>query len=170
MVGEFGGATARKDGDDMAARNEIVFFAELTAIFSGSNGANERVADEFGGDSGVTKKLLFEGEDTEGFFESPGDELGAPGPPGPELRANVVDIANATRFEFARKAKMETREIGEYGDRRFALRGGSDEVVHGTKKGGKMFEDFRDADDGDLLVIHDDFDAGSAHQWATHSE
>ena len=90
------------------------------------------MADEFGGDAGVTKKLLFKREDAERFLEASSNQLGAPGTPSPELWTDVIDIANASGLEFAGEAEMEAGEIGENGQRGFAFSGGGDEMVHGA--------------------------------------
>ena len=65
---------------------------------------------------------------------------------------------------------MEAGEIGENRENWFALDSGRDEVIHGAEEGRKVLENLSDADDGDLLIIHHDFDSGSAHERATHAE
>ena len=163
MVCEFGGTAAGKNGDEMRAWCEIVLFAKCATVLGSGYGADQWMADEFGGDARVTKKLLLEGEDTERFLEATGDELGAPRTPSPELRADVVDVANTSRLEFAGEAEMETGKVGEDGECGLAFDGGGEEVVHGAEEGGEVLENFGDADDGDLLVVHDDVDTGGAH-------
>src|SRR5207302_693544 len=72
------------------------------------------MANEFYGDTGVRVKLLFEVENAKRFGKATAHEIYAPGAPGPELRANVVDVSNAAgaqrtypRRLHRRKAKAE---------------------------------------------------------------
>src|SRR5438093_922735 len=56
--------------------------------------SHERVADEFHRNTGIGVKLFFKGKDTKSVREAPPHQIYAPRPPGPELRANVVDVSN----------------------------------------------------------------------------
>ena len=66
---------------------------------------------------------------------------------------------------------MEAREIGEDGERGFALLGRGDEFAHCADERWQMAEDFGDADDGDFGVVGDDVHARGAHfRRAAHAE
>src|SRR5712671_1216670 len=125
------------------------------------------MADERYRDSGVCVEFLFEGEDAEGLRESATDDAYAPGAPGPELRADVVDVLNAAAFEFAGEAQVEAGEIGQDGEGRLAALGFTDEATHGAYKGRETAQDLGDADNGELGAVGD---AGGAHLRAAHAE
>jgi hypothetical protein len=169
-MGDFSSTAARKDGEDFVPILETVFFTEKFPSERGVYVSDERVANDFYGDAGVGIKLFFEGEDAEGFGETAADEIRAPGAPGPELGADVINVSNAFGTEFAREAEMEAREIGEDGEGRLAAGGFVNEMVHGANQGGQAFEDFGDADDANFRIVGNDFDAGGAHLGATHAE
>src|SRR5207249_7030501 len=78
------------------------------------------MANEFYGDTGVRVKLLFEVENAKRFGKATAHEIYAPGAPGPELRANVVDVSNAAGAQLTCQAQMETREVGKDSQRRLA--------------------------------------------------
>src|SRR5690349_16053762 len=128
------------------------------------------MADEFHGDTGLGIELFFKGEDAKRFGEAAADQVHAPGTPGPELRANVIDISNAPGTEFARETEMEAGEVRQDGEGRAAARGFVHEMAHGAEQGGKAPEDFGDADNGDFGIVGDDFDAGGAHLRTAHAE
>src|ERR1700730_12031450 len=170
MLAKLGGAAAGQDGDDFLLWIEIMLAAKARAISRGMHGANQWVADEFHGDAGVTVELFFKGEDTKRLCKAAADYADAPRTPGPELRADVIDIAYAVRLEFSGEAQVEAGEIGEDGEGGFATLGFVDEAAHGANQGGKVAEDFGDADDGDFGIVGDDVDAGGAHLRTAHTE
>lgn len=102
--------------------------------------------------------------------ETAANKADAPRPPGPKLRTDVIDIANAERAELAREAEMKAREIGEDGEGGFAAASFRDEAAHGANERRKMAENFRNANDGDFGVVGNDVNAGGAHLRATHAK
>ncbi len=128
------------------------------------------MADEFHGHASVGVKLFFEVKDAKRFGEAAADEIHAPGAPGPELWANVIDIANAFGAQFAREAEVKTRKVGEDGERRLAAVRFVDQMTHGTDERGQALKYFGNADDGDFGIVGDDVDAGGAHLGAAHAE
>ena len=132
VLAKFGGAAAGKNRDERFFVMELVSGAERGAIERRLDVADERVADEFCGDSGVTVELFFEREDAESKREAAADDSNTPGTPRPELRADVVGVAHAAPFEFASKAEMEAGEVGEDGESGFALLSGCDKFAHRT--------------------------------------
>ncbi len=108
--------------------------------------ADQWVADEFYGDPGIAVELFFKRKNAEGFREAPADYTHAPGAPGPELRADVIDVFDAAAFEFSGEAEMEAGKIGEDGEGGLAALGFGDEAAHGADQRRKVAEDFRDAD------------------------
>src|SRR5260221_13139484 len=134
MLAHFRGAAARQDGDDFLLRIEALLTAEGLAIERGVHGSYQRMADELHGDSGIGVKLFFEWKYAECLREAAADYADTPGSPGPELRADVVDVFNATALEFAGEAEEEAGEIGEDGEGGRAAFGFGDEVTHGASE------------------------------------
>src|SRR5438067_11928025 len=128
------------------------------------------MANEFYGDTGVRVKLLFEVENAIFFRQKTAYEIYAPGAPGPELRANVVDVSNAAGAQLACQAQMETREVGKDSQRRLAPLCFVDEVAHRAGKRGQALQDFGDAHDGNFRIIGDDLHAGGEHLRPAHAE
>src|SRR5690348_18435451 len=132
MLAKFGGAASGEDGDEFFPRVEVLLAEKCLAIERGVHGADQRMADEFHGDSGFAVEFFFERENAEGLREAAADYAHAPGAPGPELRTDVVNVFNATAFEFAGQAQVEAGKIGEDGESGFAALGFGDDVAHGT--------------------------------------
>src|SRR6266446_4888955 len=108
------------------------------------------MTDEFHRYTGIGIELLFKWEDAQRQSESPPDQIGAPGPPGPELRTDVVDVANAFWKQFARQPQMKTREVRKYRQRRAPAFCFVHEVPHGAAQRGKSLQHFGDAHDRDF--------------------
>ncbi len=149
---------------------KLVSGAERGAIERRLDVADERMADEFCGYAGVGIKLFFKRKNAEAEREAAPDDSYTPRTPRPELRADVVGVGHAAPFEFAREAEMEAGEVGEDGERGFALLGGGDEFAHCADERWEMAEDFGDADDGDFGVVGDDVHACGTHLRAAHAE
>ena len=90
------------------------------------------MADEFYGDTGIPEKFFFKGKNAEGLRESAADYADAPGSPGPELWADVVDVSGSSALEFAGQAEVKAGEVREYGEGWFAVLGFAYEVAHGA--------------------------------------
>src|SRR5713101_108053 len=106
MVGDFPPSTAWQDCDYVVPLFQTVFLAEKFPRHGGLHVSDERVADEFHGHAGIGVELFFERKDTQGLCEAAADQIHAPGAPGPELRANVIDVSNALGVELARQPQM----------------------------------------------------------------
>src|ERR1700722_743965 len=115
MFVQRGATAAGKNGDDREGRIQLLLAEERGAIDGRVYRAYQRVADEFHGDACVGVELFFEGEDAEGFGETAADDSYAPWAPGPELRADVIGVADLAGFEFAGEAGGEAGEVGEDG-------------------------------------------------------
>jgi hypothetical protein len=96
-------------------RIEFVPRGELFARESRPDGTDERMADEFCVHAAFAKECLFKGKNAESLYEAAADQIGSPRAPGPELWADVVDVADAEREKFAGEAEMEAGEVREYG-------------------------------------------------------
>src|SRR5260370_7778575 len=74
--------------------------------------------DKFHRNTGIGVKLFFKRKDTKSLGEAPPHQIHAPGPPGPELRANVIDVSNPFRPQLPRKTQMKTREAHQNAQRK----------------------------------------------------
>src|SRR5712692_2145902 len=128
------------------------------------------MTDEFHWHTGIGVELFFEVENAECLGEAAANQIHAPGAPGPELRANVIDVADAFRSQLARQPQMKSRKFRENGQRRAAALGFLHEMPHGADEGGQALQNFSDSHDGNFGVIGDDFDARGTHLRPAHSE
>src|SRR6202795_4751677 len=71
------------------------------------------MADEFHGHTGVGVKFFFEMENAQRLCEPTPHQIHAPWPPGPELRADIIDVSNALGAQLARQPQMKTGEVRE---------------------------------------------------------
>ena len=94
------------------------------------------MADELHGYASVGVELLFERKNAKGFGKAAADQVHAPGAPGPELRANVIDDSSALGAQLAREAEMKARKICEDGERGFAATRFVDKMTHGADERG----------------------------------
>jgi hypothetical protein len=132
MLAEFCGAAARQDRDELFLRLEALFAGKGLAIERGVHGANQWVPYELYRDTGIPEEFFFKGKDAEGLREAAADYADAPGSPGPELRADVVDVFGSAALEFAGQAEVEAGEVREDGEGWFAALGFAYEVAHGA--------------------------------------
>src|SRR5215472_9085513 len=100
------------------------------------------MADEFHRDTGLRVKPLFEVKNAKRFGKAAAHQIHAPRTPGPELRANVVDVSNTSRAQLTRKPQVEAREIRKDGQRRFAPLRFCDEVAHRAGERGQTLQYF----------------------------
>src|SRR5208283_5990201 len=96
-------AAARQDRDNLAGGVEALRGAELRAALCRAHRAYQRMADKLRGHAGIAEKLLFKRENTQCLHKALADQPHPPRTPGPELRANVIDIANTARNKLARQ-------------------------------------------------------------------
>src|SRR5579863_9390671 len=101
MLVQLGAAAAGKNGDDREGWIQLLLAEKRCAIDGGVYRAYQRVANEFYWDAGVGVELFFEGEDAKGLGETTADDSYSPGAPGPELRADVVGVADFAGFELS---------------------------------------------------------------------
>src|SRR6266403_4115833 len=92
--------------------------------------ADQRMADEFHRYAGITEEFFLEWKNTQRQRESPPHDAHTPRPPGPELRADVVNVANADWLQLAGQSQMEARKIRQDCQRWTALFRGGNETTH----------------------------------------
>src|SRR5712664_114084 len=118
MVRNFSPPAARQDRDNRVPLYKTVFLAEFFPRQRCFHVSHQGMTDEFHRYTGIGVELFFKGEDAQRQSEPPPDQIRTPGPPGPELRTDVVDVSNALRAQFAREPQMKTRKIRKYRKRR----------------------------------------------------
>src|SRR5271157_2147860 len=100
-------AAAWQYRDNLAAGVEPVRGAEFRPALCCTYRPHQRVPDKLRGHPGIPEKLLFKRKDAQRLHKTLVDQPHPPRPPGPELRADVIDIANAARNKFARQPQMK---------------------------------------------------------------
>src|SRR6267154_3094465 len=90
------------------------------------------MADEFYGDAGIAEEFFLKGKNAEGLREATADDSDAPWAPGPELRADVVDVFDSAALEFAGQAEVEAGEVCEYRELGLTALGFAYQVAHGA--------------------------------------
>src|ERR1700738_2527306 len=118
MLRQLSAAASRKHGDDLVVRVESVPLAETFPVHGSPHRSDQRVPDKFHGDAGLAKKLFFKWKDAQRLHKPPAHQIRAPRPPGPELRADVINIFRAAGFQLANPPQMKAGEVGEDGKRR----------------------------------------------------
>src|SRR6266700_3976948 len=113
MVRNFAAAAAWEAGDDLPALLKTVFPAKQFPRLSGLDVSNQGMPDELHGHTSAGVERFFERKNAERLGKAAADEVRAPGPPGPELRANEIDVANAFGAQLAREAKMKAGKVCE---------------------------------------------------------
>src|SRR5450755_4991311 len=95
MMRQLCGPASGQDGYYRACRIKSQLLAKLLTVFCGVYFAHQWVPNEFCRYACLAEKFFFEREDAECLHKSSAHQVGAPGPPGPELRADVVNVAYA---------------------------------------------------------------------------
>src|ERR1041385_4041744 len=78
---------------------------------------NQRMADEFHWYAGITKEFFFERKNAQRQSETPSHDACPPWPPRPKLWANVINVSNAQRLQFARQPQMKPWNVRQNGNR-----------------------------------------------------
>src|SRR6266568_1739737 len=128
------------------------------------------MTDELHGHTGLGVELFFEGENAECARKPSADQIHAPRPPGPELRANIVDVSNALGTQFARQAEMKTRKVRQNRQRRVAAFRLVHKPPHRPPQRGQALQYLGDSDDRNFRVVRNDLNARSAHLRSAHPE
>src|SRR5882672_2724913 len=112
--------------------------------------------------------ILLEWENAEPAHESTAHQVRAPRPPGPELRANEIDILHALTLQCPREAQMEAGEIREDRKSRPPSFGLSDQAFPHAGQGGELLANFDDSDQRHFRAIGNEFDSRFPHARAAH--
>jgi hypothetical protein len=145
--------------------------AELFARESGRGRAGEGVADELDvRDAARGVPLALEGEDGEQEVYVAPHLTDAVRAPGPKLRADVVDDAQAATAERACEREVEVGPVNEHDGVGAPFERGALERAVGGPEARQGARDFRKPGDGEVFIAHDRLDAGLAHARAGRAE
>src|SRR5271165_2662810 len=118
---------------NLAAGVQAVRSAELLAVLSRADRAYQWVPDKIRGHVGIPEELLFKRKDAQRFHEPLAYQPRPPRSPGPELRADEIDIANAARNKLARQPQMKPGEVRQNGQRGLPSVRFADQAIHGPQ-------------------------------------
>src|SRR5580692_1168995 len=134
VLGKFGVPAAGQNGNNYLTGIETVLAAEFLAGLRGLHGADQWMTYEFCGYARSAKERFFKGKNAKGLRESAAHDSDPPRSPCPELRANVVDVADSVRAELAREAEMKAGKIGKDRERRAAALGFGNQPPHSANQ------------------------------------
>src|ERR1700726_1874727 len=128
VVRDFPRAAPRQQDDDWLGRIQLERGRELRAQSFRGDVANQRMPDKICRDAACAIPILLEGKNAEPAHESPAYQVRSPRPPGPELRANEINILDALPLQRSRQAQVKAGEIRENRKARLPLPGFADET------------------------------------------
>src|SRR5579864_7877071 len=105
----FVGTAARQKRDNRLARVQSTIRGKLRAWPLRRHLSHQRMANEIGFHAARAVPVLFKRENANSAHESPPHQVGAPGPPGPELRTHKVDVLHPLSFHGPRQSQMKAR-------------------------------------------------------------
>src|ERR1700674_5091474 len=127
-----------------------MFLAKRVATLRSTDVPYKGMSDEFHRYPRIEVEFLFESENTKSLRETPPDHPHAPRPPGPKLRANIINVADTPPAQLPGQPQMETGKIRQNREGRFSPLRFSDEVPHRANQRGQVAQNFRNADDGNF--------------------
>src|SRR5271157_559528 len=107
-----------------------MLLTKLLPVIRGAYRSYQRVPNEFRGNTHAAEELLLKGKNAQRLLESTPDQLCPPRPPGPELRADVIDIAISPVLQLPGQPQVKPRKIRQNRQRRLALFRLRHELVH----------------------------------------
>src|SRR6266699_4379941 len=128
MVRDFPRAASRQNGHDRFAGIQSEKCRELGARSFRGDIPHQRMPNKIRRYSARAIPILLEGENAEPAHESPPHQVSAPRPPGPELRANKINILDTLPLQRPREAQMKAGEIRENRETRFPSLGFPDQA------------------------------------------
>ena len=121
-------------------------------------------------DTAFAIELLLEREDDHHLAHVLPHEFDAPLPPGPQLRADVVDHRNAALVQLARQTKVEVGEIDKHGSVGLAPLGFGHHFVKQPEDARQMLHHFGQSDHGDLIGVDHQVASSLLHALAADAE
>src|SRR5690349_13894084 len=111
VVRDFAGAASRQKDDDGLGGIQADGRRKFLARSFRRDVAHQGMPDKIRRDASRAIPVLFEWKNTQPAHEPPPHQVGAPGPPGPELRAYEINISNALPLERPREPQVKAREV-----------------------------------------------------------
>src|SRR6185503_16656735 len=100
--------------------------------------------------------ILFERKDHEHPIRDLPDRRETPGPPRPDLRADVIDDRNAETLDAPREPEIEVREIDDDERIRPLSAGEGDEFLHRRHVPGKLADPLRQSGHSEVAIVVDE--------------
>src|SRR5258706_13762559 len=113
MTRKFGVAAPGKNRHQLFRWIETKRWEKCFASLRWRHIADQWVADEFHGHACIAEEFFFEWENAERQRKSPFHDAHSPRPPRPELRTDVINVANTERFQFAGQAQVEAGKVSQ---------------------------------------------------------
>src|SRR5712672_351759 len=170
VVCDFSRAAPWQQDDDWFGSIQFERGRKLVTRSFRLNIAHQGMPDKIRRHAACAIPILFEWENAQPAHESPAYQVRAPRTPGPELRANKINILDALPLQCSREAQVETGEIREDRKARLPLLGFPEQTFPYTVERGKFFGNFDDSDQRNFRAIRDQFDSCFTHAWAAHAE
>ncbi len=126
--------------------------------------------DKINGHARVTIDFFFERKDHDHVIDASLHDSHAARAPGPHLRSDEIAHWNCVILQTPRDAQVRSRRIDENCERRFPADGFAREHALHANHGWDFVQHFSDADDGDFVIIRDEFDACLGHSRAAHAK
>src|SRR5690242_5037774 len=117
-MSQFAGAAARQHGDNRKPRIQSVTRGESLACNRRMHGIHERMPDPVCLHACLAVESFLEWKNAQTADKPSLHQPYTPGPPGPELRANKINVAHMLAAKHAREAQMKRGEIGQNCERR----------------------------------------------------
>src|SRR5258707_15193479 len=92
-------------------------------------------------------ELLFERENTKRLREAPPHHANSPRSPGPELRANIIHVADTMPAQLPGQPQVETGKVRQNRKWRLSASRLRDEMPHRANQRGQVAQNFRNAHD-----------------------
>ena len=120
--------------------------------------------------SAIAIELFFEGKNYQRFVDVLAQQLDAPLPPRPELRADVVNHRNAALAHLPRHAPVEGRSVDDDGHRWALLIDRAKQFPIQPKNLRQTAKNLSDADDGKVFRINNDLASRRPHALPARAE
>src|SRR6266436_2412527 len=169
VVRDFSRAASRQDGDDWFGGIQSEKCRELLTRFFCGHIPHQGMPDKIRRYPARAIPILFERENAEPAHESTTHQVRTPRPPGPELRANKIDILHALLLQCLREAQMEAGEIREDRKTRPPSCGLSDQAFPHAIQRRELLGNFNDSDQRHFGAIGYQFNSRFPHVRPAHS-
>ena len=151
--------TPREQSDNVTFRVEAMAGEELVAGGTGDDLTDERMPNEERRNAVPVVEGLFKGKDDEHPIDVAPNLPHPVLPPGPDLRADVVDDAEPRAMKLLRQTKIEVWPVDQDHDIGSPVEGGSEESLQRAVQPPNAPDDVGNADDVHVLDVDENIDA-----------